>query len=79
MYEEDIIKKSDFIEELKALSDIPQIPFAEIEPQINKKDIIGSGGQGIVYGCIWKERKCAIKETILQGNRDVAKSLFQEL
>ncbi len=66
-------------EELKNLSKIPQIPFIEIEPSISKKDIIGIGGQGIVYGGIWKEKKCAIKEIILQGNREVAKGLFQEL
>jgi hypothetical protein len=51
----------------------------EIEPKLMKKDIIASGGQGIIYGCIWKEKKCAIKEIILNGNKEVAKYLFQEL
>lgn len=74
-----ILKKSDLEEELKNLSEIPQIPFEEIKSQIRKKEIIGSGGLGIVYGCIWKDKKCAIKEIILQGNRDLAISLFQEL
>ena len=65
--------------ELKKISKIPQVPFKDIEPQIQKRKVIGKGGQGIVFDCKWKEKKCAIKEILISGDREVAENLFQEL
>jgi hypothetical protein len=44
-----------------------------------KKDILGRGGQGIVYGCLWKNKNTAVKEIYLEGNKEVANDLFKEL
>jgi hypothetical protein len=41
--------------------------------------VIGKGGQGIVYGCVWQKKNCAIKQVILAGDKAVGKDLFQEL
>ncbi len=51
----------------------------EIEPQIKKKDLIGEGGQGIVYAGVYLGKPCAIKQVILFGNKAKGKDLFQEL
>ncbi len=48
------------VKELKNLSKIPQIPYKDIHSQIMKKNEIGRGAQGIVYGCQWQGRKIAI-------------------
>ncbi len=74
-----ILKKSEFEEELKNISQIPQIPYMEIETQIKKKNLIGEGGQGTVYAGVYQGKACAIKQVILFGNKGKGKDLFQEL
>ncbi len=79
MNNKSMLKKSEFDEELKNLSLIPQIPYMEIESQIKKIDVTQTDGHLGIHSCVWQGKNIAIKRVILDGYIEIGKDLFHQI